>query len=546
MPESDATDKEQRPPLLEELWQDKILGDALGYTKGLVTVLDSLSEGFRRRGRELEEQRQRLVILQSERRAILEERVGLEAQLGSLAAERDGLRSKSEDRDRELDGLRQGLSQHQATLEARTREIQELRVGMTESTQQVEELRGILRELEQEKESNAERQAARAAEIEGEQLRMREASVWASQELIALRENLTNAGAQLEMAHRDLAGAQDLSAGLRRALEEERSRNVPLQEPLRSQTAEISRLSATLQDARTLLGEIAGILDRAPDRACQDGEADQERGEWSELAELVEGPDETTEPVQEVHTILRPIVEAVQAVLGTADDPAKRPLAPAAEPAPVRQSVQQIALQWRRFQQERANLVRRERQLQAENVRLSASLAALIGEPETQGEGQRPLPTGDQRARKAEAVSKRGQGEKGPQPIVADMKGDSPTPAGPPTSPQKVSKRRSPFTGMAVECTLEGSGRETTHILRGKISRINTMGLMGAFAERIPEGRRVVIRFVREDEKFAFLGRVVRVRQSAVAPGVPVVYNHLIRFDSPMPGFPRQFTTLLT
>jgi hypothetical protein len=99
---------------------------------------------------------------------------------------------------------------------------------------------------------------------------------------------------------------------------------------------------------------------------------------------------------------------------------------------------------------------------------------------------------------------------------------------------------------MTVECTLEGSGGETSHIIRGKISRINTMGLMGAFAEQIPERRRVVIRFGREDEKFAFLGRVVRVRQSAVTPGVPVVYNHLVRFDSPMPGFPQQFTTLLT
>ena len=68
MPESDATDKEQQALPAEGLWHDKILGDTIGYTKGLVNILDSLNEGFRRRGQELEGQRHRLAILQSERR----------------------------------------------------------------------------------------------------------------------------------------------------------------------------------------------------------------------------------------------------------------------------------------------------------------------------------------------------------------------------------------------------------------------------------------------------------------------------------------------
>ncbi len=661
MPESDATDKEQQPPLIEEPWHDKVLGDAIGYTKGLVNVLDSLSEGFRRRGREIEEQRHRLAILQSERRAILEERAGLEAQIGSLAAERDGLGSKLEERDREIaglrqelsqghitleactreiqdlqaavqdsnrqaeelreivrslerqllrvrqsparapqaqmpgdlvtperpveaapsdladssglapnvrrleeaqidtlaaerdrlqselevreweiDGLRQELFQGQATLEARTREIRKLQVGMTESARQVGQLREIVKALERGRERDAQHHAARVAEIEGEALRVRDTSARASQEQIALRGNLTSAESLVETARRDLAGARKLIAGLRRILDEERSHKALLQKRLRSQVGETARLNATVQDARTLLNEIAGIFGGAPEPAREGGEGGREGGEWSELAELVEGPEKATDQVQEVLTILRPIVVAVQEVLGAADDPTKRPPRVEPEQAPVRLSVQQIADQWRRFQQERGILAGLERQLPEENVRLSAQVAASVGERETQEEGQGPTPTRDRQARMVEAASGHGQGKKGRQPAAAGMKKDLPTPAGPPASPQKVSRRGGPFAGKTVECIPEVSGGEIPRILRGKISRINTMGLMGAFEERLPEGQRVVVRFARDAEEFSSAGRVVRVQQSTTAPDVPVVYHHLIRFDSPMPGFPQQ------
>src|SRR5208337_3022249 len=59
MPESDATDNKKQAPLTQDPWHDKVLGDAIGYTKGLVAILDSLNEGFRRRGREIEELRDR-------------------------------------------------------------------------------------------------------------------------------------------------------------------------------------------------------------------------------------------------------------------------------------------------------------------------------------------------------------------------------------------------------------------------------------------------------------------------------------------------------
>jgi hypothetical protein len=86
---------------------------------------------------------------------------------------------------------------------------------------------------------------------------------------------------------------------------------------------------------------------------------------------------------------------------------------------------------------------------------------------------------------------------------------------------------------MTVECTLETSGGEAARILRGEIVRINTMGLMGAFEEQFPEGRRVAVRFVRGGEEFTFPGRIVRVQPSATTPDAPPVFNHLIRFESP-------------
>jgi len=147
-PPANANNEEQQATVAQEPWHDKVLMDAIGYTKGLVAVLDSLSDGFQRRGRELEEARHRLTILQSERRAILEERSGFDSQIAALAAERDGLRTTLEERERELERLRQETLQGQAALEAHTREIQALRAGIAEPARQAEELREVVRSLE--------------------------------------------------------------------------------------------------------------------------------------------------------------------------------------------------------------------------------------------------------------------------------------------------------------------------------------------------------------------------------------------------------------
>ncbi len=141
MSESDATSQGQDLPQTEGQLQDRIIGDAIGYTRGLVAVLDSLTEGFRRRGRELEEHKQRLAILQSERRAVLEERAGLEAQLRSLTPERDGLRTTLEERTRDVARVRQELATTRETLEANARELQQLQAALATATRQAEELR---------------------------------------------------------------------------------------------------------------------------------------------------------------------------------------------------------------------------------------------------------------------------------------------------------------------------------------------------------------------------------------------------------------------
>ena len=111
--------------------------------------------------------------------------------------------------------------------------------------------------------------------------------------------------------------------------------------------------------------------------------------------------------------------------------------------------------------------------------------------------------------------------------------------------PQKGARRRGSFAGMTVECMLEGSGRETTRILRGEIARINTMGLMAAFDERFPEGQRVIVRFGRGGEDFSFQGRVVRVQQSSGTSGASALYDHLIRFEAPMAGPADKLAALL-
>jgi len=87
---------------------------------------------------------------------------------------------------------------------------------------------------------------------------------------------------------------------------------------------------------------------------------------------------------------------------------------------------------------------------------------------------------------------------------------------------------------MTVECTFPASGTAAACILRGEIERINDMGLMAAFEERLPEGSPMVVRFVRSGEVVSCLGRVVRVQEAAGTATAHASLHHLIRFESPV------------
>jgi peptidoglycan hydrolase CwlO-like protein len=403
LPEPDATDKEQQAPLGEGPWHDKILGDAIGYTKGLVTVLDSLSEGFRRRGQELEELRHRLAILQSERRTLQEERAGLEAQIGTRTAE--------------CEALRQELAQGRTALEVSAQEIQALNVACEDANRQAEELREIVRSLERKPGQN---RPSTVHHLPGPRVREGAAPV----ELPGAPRRDEAEPSQPRSA---IAGPADLQ--------------------VQSLITERDRLRAELEKR-----------DQELDRLHQELAQDQASVE-ARVRELQEQQRASAEAIREKQQLQE-----------------------------VVRGLEQVAL----------------RQELAAESRLTA-----------------PEPRQD---------------EKHPQPApIATSKAFSPT-ASPPQA-AKTSKYRHPYAGMTVECMLEASGEEITRIYRGEVSRLNGMGLMGVFDERLPEGQRVVVRFARGEEEYSCHGRLVRVRPSARAPAGPPIFDHLIRFDTPIPGF---------
>ncbi len=207
MSESDPSGKGRPAPPSQGDWHDQVLGDAIGYTKGLVTLLDSLNEGLRRRGRELEEHRQRLAILQSERRAVLEERGGLEAEIRSLTADRDTLRTILEERNRDVEQLRHEMGRAQAELEVRAHKAHDLQVALADSAREVAELRETIRKLERDGEGHA-NQAARLAEMGRELLQVRESAAREQQDQAATRDRLAKTEHLLEAARRDFVASQ--------------------------------------------------------------------------------------------------------------------------------------------------------------------------------------------------------------------------------------------------------------------------------------------------------------------------------------------------
>ena len=641
--------------------------DAIGYTKGLVALLDSLSEGFQRRGRELDEERARLAILQSERRTILQERAESDARIAALTAERDALRTTLESRERELhdqqarldslDGerrtilqeradfdaritaltaerdalqttlqarerelrrLRQGMEQAQAALEvqrrevrtlqagmaettrqadelravvrslerqlqraartpapapgesaapgagravpqldvaafeamfsdrrgeeqnriaeltaerdslrgtltereqeidrlrqeaargqaaleAQTREMHALRIGMAETVRQAEEIRKVLQALEREIESAGRREAVLEEALEAERQKLREAAVRASQEQRALREDLADAEGLLAEARKDIGASQGIIASLRGTVEEERSRGDALGEQLKKQGAEIAQLHATLQAAPTLLAEIVMAFERSEEAAKEPSHAEgHEAGRPGAPAQAPAAG----RPAADVLAILRAVREALGEVCSPPTGPDALRVGRAMDPAELRRRAEQIADDWRRAVRTRGE-------------------STPADEPARQAHG--PLPEQD-----------------GPQGEASDVQPERDAPQmatpEPPSAPAasaglslKILQRPAPPSGMTVECAFPASGTEPACILRGEIARINDMGLLASFEERLPEGAPMVVRFVRRGQVVAYRGRVVRVQESAGTSASHATLYHLIRFES--------------
>ncbi len=676
MPESEpnANDQEPRTSQPQELSHDKVLVDAIGYTKGLVALLDSLTDGFQRRGRELDNQRARLAILQSERRTILQERADFDARITALTAERDGLRTALEARERELDdqrarlavleseqrtnlqersdfdaritaltaerdGLRtalearerelgelhEGTAQVRAALEARTREIQTLRAGMAEPTRQAEELREVVRSLERqlqrtgqlpartpvmpvpgestasgggraapqldaaaldelfsgprgaeqdripgltterddlrgaleeheqeierlrqdvargqaaleaqtremhalrtgmaetvrqaeeirkvlqalerEIESAGRREVALQEELEAERRQVREAAVRARQEQEALREDLADAENLLAEARKDIGASQGLIASLRRTADEEGARDAALREQLERQAAELAQVRATLQAAPTLLAEIVKAFGGGEEPAKEPSRGAEQEYSWLEA--LAQAP-AAGQPDADALAILRTVRDTLRDVCPPQTGLEVRRADLATDPEGLRRRAEKIADNWRRVVQKRGDSARSEEPVRQEQGHLPEQ-----GRPKAETRDVQPkreTPPAKHEAPSAPAVHS----------------GVSP----------KISKRPGSPSGMTVECTFPASGTEAACVLRGEIARINDMGLLAAFEERLPEGAPMVVRFVRGGEVVACRGRVVRVQESAGTSASHPTLHHLIRFESTLP-----------
>jgi DNA repair exonuclease SbcCD ATPase subunit len=218
MPEHEGPAEPQHP-VTEEAWHDKALADAIAYTRSLVTLLDSLTEAFRRRGRELAEVRARLEILQGERRKIIEERAVLEERFLTLDGERDRARADLERRGRDLDQAHAELKRvHEAT-QAHGQEIESLRASLAESSRQAERLEHVEQEqrrLLAERTALEEQLRAQATEYDGLRTAVRERDA----ELEQLRAESARTQGQLGVQAEEVRSLQAAVASASRQAEE--------------------------------------------------------------------------------------------------------------------------------------------------------------------------------------------------------------------------------------------------------------------------------------------------------------------------------------
>jgi hypothetical protein len=436
----------------------------------------------------------------------------------ALTGERDGLRRTLDERERELQALREDVANGQAALAAQAREIQALQIGMAETVHQAEEIQKVLRAVEQETETAARHQAVLEEALRAEQRQVRDIAARASQEQLALREDLDDAENLLAEARKDIAASQGLIASLQQTAEEERARNAALQDQLRAQAQVLTHFTARGQAANRLLDELANAVGGS-DASGKDVEAGGRERNW--LDTLVQAPATGAHPDREGLAILQQVVETLRRLLPPAEGALTPPLDLATDDAAVRQSAEEVVDRWRRLLRERAEAVAPPAPVREEPERAAEQVVTKPGERDVLTEGTPAVPELEARVVVAEEA-----------PVVPQE--PPTTPASPTGVRQVMSQRPGPRSGMTVECQLPDSGTGTACILRGEITRINDMGLLGVFEERLPEGLQMVVRFVRDGALVSRIGRVVRVQESAGASDARATLNHLIRFESPV------------
>jgi hypothetical protein len=365
--------------------------------------------------------------------------------------------------------------------------MQALRIGMAETVRQAEEIRKVLQALEGQVESAGRREAALEEALEAERRQLREAAVRAGQEHDALRADLADAENLLAEARKDIGASQGVIAGFRRTADDERAQGVALREQLGKQTADLARLQATVQAVPTLLDELV--------RAFGGGE------EASACASTAARTN------ADVLAVLRAVRDVCRDVVQPATGSALRPPDLAMSAVELRRRSDQIADHWRRVAQEREESAR----------------------PAGPASQEHP-PRAEQSGTKAEV--REVQPERPARPVVTQAPAS--TLAAPSSASAKNVKRPGSPSGMTVECTFPASETEAACILRGEIARLNDMGLLAAFEERLPEGVPMMVRFVRDGEVLSCLGRVVRVQESAGTSMASATLHHLIRFESPV------------
>jgi len=126
------------------------------------------------------------------------------------------------------------------------------------------------------------------------------------------------------------------------------------------------------------------------------------------------------------------------------------------------------------------------------------------------------------------------------------MPADSPTPTGPCLVDEEVAKRQGRFAGVLVDCTLGTSGQEILQQLRGRISGINEMGMLGVFERRLPPGQELSLRLLRGDRELAVSGRVIQAHPSMAAPDARPTFDHVIRFEQRGPDSVRRLRAFLS